>query len=123
MYVSYDLISRDRVYLIMNNNRNRLNIFAGLTTMSYKIKKKWSKSRISYYSNSVTSFNYMELCIVLSGDVHLLPGPDSSPKKSISVRITGRYNRPVTRRRNTSNCISIKTITTSVWHSKGILQI
>ena len=65
MYVSYDLISRDRVYLIMNNNRNRLIIFAGLTTMSYKIKKKWSKSRISYYSNSVTSFNHMELVLCL----------------------------------------------------------
>ena len=57
---------------------------------------------------------------MLSGDVHPLPGPDSIPKKSISVRITGRYNRPVTRRRNTSNCISIKTITTNVWHSNSI---
>ena len=55
-----------------------------------------------------------------SGDVHPLPGPDSIPKKSISVRITGRYNRPVTRRRNTFNCISIKTITTNVWHSNSI---
>ena len=32
----------------------------------------------------------MELCIVLSGDVHPMSGTDSIPKKNISVRITGR---------------------------------
>ena len=120
MWISDSVIPRDRVYLIMNNSKNRLIICGGLTTMPYKIKKKWSKSRISYYSNSVAFFNHMELCIVLSGDIHPLPGPDSISKISISVSITRRYNRPVIRRRNTSNCISIKTITTNVWHSNSI---
>ena len=49
MWLSDSVIPRDRVYLIMNNSTNRLIICAGLTAIPYKIKKKWSKSRISYY--------------------------------------------------------------------------
>ena len=41
-----------------------------------KIKaKRWFKCRISYYSNSDSTFNLQALVTQLSGDVHPLPGP------------------------------------------------
>ena len=56
-----------------------------------KSRKKWFKSKISYYSNSSSTFNFLELSVLLSGDVHPLPGPEN--RKSISVRISQRTRR------------------------------
>ena len=50
--------------------------------------KEWSKSRISYYWNSDATHNH--LSILLSGDVHLFPGPDSANMERIAVRSTTR---------------------------------
>ena len=49
------------------------------------------KSRITYYNNAVTSFNFLELHTQPSGDIHRQPGPDS--QLSIPVRITQRSHR------------------------------
>ena len=45
------------------------------------LRRKYFKQRISYYSNSCAGFNFMELCTSLSGDIHPLPGPDTSSSR------------------------------------------
>ena len=57
----------------------------------YIRSRKNLKSKISYYSNSSSTFNFLELSILLSGDVHPLPGLEN--RKSISVRISQRTRR------------------------------
>ena len=53
--------------------------------------KRWHKSRVSYYNNSDATFNFMELAITLSGDVHPLPGPDFGTSSAIKTWITNRH--------------------------------
>ena len=55
-------------------------------------KKKWFASHIRYYPNSVATFNYLALTILLSGDVHPLLGPEFGNHKWIPVRLTNRLN-------------------------------
>ena len=45
------------------------------------LRRKYFKRRILYYRNSSAGFNFMELCISLSGDIHPLPGPDTSTSR------------------------------------------
>ena len=45
-------------------------------------KRKWFKSRISYYSNTTASFNSMVISLLVSGDVHPHPGPEVSSQNS-----------------------------------------
>lgn len=51
-------------------------------------KPKWGRSRISYYSNTSATFNCTLSAILICGDVHPHPGPESQ----IPVRITSRRN-------------------------------
>ena len=51
---------------------------------STDLRQKYFKQRILYYPNSSAGFNFMELCISLNGDIHPLPGPDTS-SSSITV--------------------------------------
>ena len=79
-----------------------------------------SKCRVSYYPNSDASFNFMALCIELSGDVHPLPGPDSGTTSRISVRISNRDNtyKPVPRCRVESNCTKVNTTAIRAMNSR-----
>ena len=56
-------------------------------------RKRWLKSRILYYNNSVATFNLSEITIARSGDVHPMPGPDSGSTMTITTRITNRSRR------------------------------
>ena len=73
------------------------------------LKKKWLKSRISYYSNLDAMFNYLALSIQLCGDVHPLPGPESVNYERITIRSTTHRHAQKTsvRGRNLANCIIV----------------
>ena len=73
-------------------------------------RKRWFKCHVPYYSNSDATFNFMELCITLSGDVHPLPGPERDAAK-IPVCIGNsrvRNKNKVSRGHVKSNCITIQ---------------
>ena len=53
-------------------------------------RKRWLKSRVLYYNNSVAMFNLSEITIAHSGDVNTMPGPDSGSTMTITTRITNR---------------------------------
>ena len=54
----------------------------GLSTCRFTDpRRKYFKQRISYYPNSCAGFNFMELCVSLSGDIHPLPGPDTTSRR------------------------------------------
>jgi len=55
-------------------------------------RQNYFKQGISYYPNSCAGFNFMELCTSLSGDIHPLPGPDTS-----GSRIAGIHGNRLTR--------------------------
>ena len=73
------------------------------------LRRKYFIRRILYYRNSSAGFNFMELCISLIGDIHPLPGPDTS-----SSRIPVIHGNPRTRRipdsggHVSANCIRIQ---------------
>ena len=50
--------------------------------------KRWFKTRIAYYPNSVATFNFNALTISLRGDVHPLPGPISRLAEALVKRTT-----------------------------------
>ena len=77
-------------------------------------RKRWSNSCILYYPNSDASFNIMELCIILSGDIHPLPVQDNETRKTIFVCVGTRHRKinPVTRGHNKPNCTSVLLIIT-----------
>ena len=55
------------------NNNGRSFWIKHLRPLEFNIsRKRWCKGRVSYYPNSDASFNFMALCIELSGDVHPL---------------------------------------------------
>ena len=85
----------------------------GQQRMRLRIKRKWF---IIYYRNCVATFNYLELSIQLSGDVHPLPGPEIG--KLIPVQITQQRPTQLTRMfsRNPSNHTQVK-ITRNLQHS------
>ena len=73
-------------------------------------RKRWFKCHVPYYSNSDATFNFMELCITLSGDVHPLPGPERDAAK-IPVCIGNsrvRNKNKVSRGHVKFNCITIQ---------------
>lgn len=45
------------------------------------LRRKYFKQRIWYYPNSSAGFNFRELCISLSGDIHPSPGTDTSSSR------------------------------------------
>ena len=47
------------------------------TKIFLRLRVKWFRCQVPYYPNSNAFFNFMELCITLSGDVHPLPGPNN----------------------------------------------
>ena len=69
-------------------------------------RKRWSNSCILYYPNSDASFNIVELCIILSGDIHPLPVQDNETRKTIFVCVGTRHRKinPVMRGHN---CTSV----------------
>ena len=77
------------------------------------VRKNWFKCCIPYYRNSDATFNLMELCITLSGDVHdhPLPGPESNSTKTpvcIGNRVRNNNKNRVARGHVKSNCIKIQ---------------
>ena len=62
----------------------------GLTCSLTGLWGKWFKLTISHYSKSLAGFNVMEQCILFSGDIHPLPGPENSG--TISVHAGNRQN-------------------------------
>ena len=71
--------------------------------------KRWFKTRIAYYPNSVATFNFNALTISLRGDVHPLPGPISRSTCKILVRCTDRKKRTTSCSRTCDelNCINM----------------
>lgn len=56
-------------------------------------RKRWLKSRVLYYNNSVATLNLSEITIARSGDVHPMPDRDSGSTMTITTRITNRSRR------------------------------
>lgn len=56
-------------------------------------RKRWLKSRVLYYNNSVATFNLSEITIARSGDVHPMPGPDWGSTMTITTRFPNRSRR------------------------------
>ena len=56
-------------------------------------RKRWSNSWILYYTNPDASFNIVELCIILSGDIHPLPVQDNETRKTIFVCVGTRHRK------------------------------
>ncbi|KXJ08305.1 putative RNA-directed DNA polymerase from transposon BS [Exaiptasia diaphana] len=81
------------ITIMRHNNIQRSIVWYRPLFIITGLRRKFSKSRISYYSNSCATFNFMEFCIKLSGDVHPLPGPEiTSNGNGIPVCIG---NRPI----------------------------
>ena len=76
--------------------------------MRLRIKRKWFCCNIIYYRNCVATFNYLELSIQLSGDVHPLPGLEIG--RRIPVQITQQRPTHLTRMfsHNPSNHTQVK---------------
>ena len=98
------------------NNSQRSIVFYRPVFIFTGLRRKYFKSRISFYSNSCVSFNFMELCIKLSGDVHPLPGPETTTTGNrVSVCIGNRRNK---RSGQSGSLDNITRITTSrQWQS------
>ncbi|XP_074635839.1 uncharacterized protein LOC141894176 [Acropora palmata] len=72
------------------------------------LRRKYFKRRILYYPNSSAGFNFMELCISLSGDIHPLPGPDTSSGRITVIRGKRRTRRiPDSGGHVSANCIQL----------------
>ena len=54
---------------------------------------QWLISNIIYYSNSVASFNFLGLTILLSGDVHPMPGPVNATTGRM-IPVLTRHRKP-----------------------------
>ena len=91
-------------------------LIIGQQRMRLRIKRKWFCCNIIYYRNCVATFNYMELPIQLSGDVHPLPGPEIG--RRVPVQITQQRPTQLTRMfsRNPSNHTQVN-ITRNLQHS------
>ena len=73
------------------------------------LRRKYFKRRILYYPNSSAGFNFMELCISLSGDIHPLPGPDTSSSRVTVIHGNRRTRRiPDSGGHVSANCIRIQ---------------
>ena len=108
---------REPLSLFYNDNGIAdLFLIIGQQRMQLRIKRKWFCCNIIYYRNCVATFNYLELSIQLSGDVHPLPGPEIG--RRIPVQITQQRPTQPTRMfsRNPSNHIQVK-ITRNLQHS------
>lgn len=90
---SSDLSPGDLRYLHANNEMFGVACVKGHPTVFLIIKKKWLISNIIYYSNSVASFNFLELTILLSGDVHTMPGPVNATTGRM-IPVLTRHRKP-----------------------------
>ena len=74
-----------------------------------KIRQKCFKNRVSYYSNFDATFNVLELCITLSGDVHPMPEPDEN-RRTIAVFSRTKLDRPKNANRGhvMNNCARVQ---------------
>ena len=90
---SSDLSPGDLRYLHANNEMFGVACVKGQLTVRLIIKKKWLISNIIYYSNSVASFNFLELTILLSGDVHTMPGPVNATTGRM-IPVLTRHRKP-----------------------------
>ena len=79
------------------------------TKIFSRLRVKWFRYQVPYYPNSNASFNFMELCITLSGDVHPLPGPDNVKGRKVPV-YTGNQSRKYKtgHGRVSDNCIRVQ---------------
>lgn len=91
---SSDLSPGDLRYLHANNETFGVACVKGQPTVRLIIKKKWLISNIIYYSNSVASFNFLELTILLSGDVHTMPDPVNATTGRMIPVLTTRHRKP-----------------------------
>ena len=72
------------------------------------LRRKYFKRRILYYPNSTAGFNFMELCISVSGDIHPLPGPDTSSSRITVIHGNRRTRRiPDSGGHVSANCIQL----------------
>ena len=83
----------DLRYLHANNEMFGVASVKGQPTVRLIMKKKWLISNIIYYSNSVASFNFLELTILLSGDVHTMPGPVNATTGRM-IPVLTRHRKP-----------------------------
>ena len=90
---SSDLSPGDLRYLHANNEMFGVACVKGQPTVRLIIKKKWKISNIIYYSNSVASFNFLELTILLSGDVHTMPCPVNATTGRM-IPVLTRHRKP-----------------------------
>lgn len=90
---SSDLSPGDLRYLHANNEMFGVASVKGQPTVRLIMKKKWLISNIIYYSNSVASFNFLELTILLSGDVHTMPGPVNATTGRM-IPVLTRHRKP-----------------------------
>ena len=100
-----------RVSIVMDNSNIPMSIAyirmtVGFTCSSICVQRKWFKCRVLYYPNFSATFNSAEISIILSVDVHPLPGPSN---KKIAIRIGNRQSnhRRYLRGHVSTNCIQI----------------
>ena len=76
----------------------------GFTCSPIGVQRKWFKCRVLYYPNCSATFNFAEMWIILSGEVHPLPGPSN---KKITTCIGNRQSRSHLRGHVRANCIQM----------------
>ena len=93
-------------------------------------RERWFNSCFSCSPNSDASFNIMELCIILSGDIHPLPVQDNETRKTIYRH--KKINVVTTRGHNKSNCTSVPLLCVQslihrkplfLWKSHAVVQL
>ena len=77
----------------------------GTKAATNTIKKKFLQRRLLYFPNGIESFNPVMIQIILSGDVHPQPGPDSKQSKILGP---GKIQRKITQLRPWSANLQIR---------------
>ena len=71
-----------RVSIVMDNSNIPMSIVyirvtVAFTCSSIAVQRKWFKYRVLYYPKCSATFNFAEMWVILSEDVHPLPGPSN----------------------------------------------
>ena len=71
-----------RVSIVMDNSNIPMSIVyirvtVAFTCSSIAVQRKWFKYRVLYYPKCSATFNFAEMWVFLSEDVHPLPGPSN----------------------------------------------
>ena len=108
---SYNADMDLRVSIAMDNSNLPMSIVyfrmtVGFTCSPIGVQRKWFKCQVLYYPNCSATFNFAEMWIIVSGDVHPLPGPSN---KKIATYIGNRQSnhRRHLRGHVSANCIQI----------------